>query len=772
MMLVTNLIISQVSTNFYHCGSFASNRKPSQYRITVVFSPSFSENQSQTPASFAQYALRHKFYQIFSHSWDFIAKETPESQWKSVKKYKLTEQKLSYKYSDPNIILGVRFGTETTHGLYDLDWGSIYDPREQEESLRLLKGELELWGIFRFVLLQSSLSQGLHLYFFLDRPVNTFRLACVMNKAAEDAGLEIKRGQLETFPNTKRYNSLFNGHRLPLQQGSCLLDLDYTPVSDLLEDFLDAADWSAAGNDVDLLESRLNEAYEWFKTKKNQQRIYNPTPEDKDFLEQVDYAQREIKEGFLNHIRIRIEQGFSGEHETNELLLTIGKLARLLHGLSGNKLIQYIRETIFTCPGYAKYCRHKREIHRRCEEVARFSEKQWYPYRSRLPQDRPTYKYIKDALTNKTNLNQERQHNASSRVEMAVDHIEREEGGLPKKVGECKLLIRNITKKLFGISVSDATLTKPENLPLWHPKHRKAEPNPKPTAPPQTEPQHPAEEEVIVTSVAEEVKEQETTETPTPVQEESWAEVSPDPWVSSEAAPSSSSPNNTVEQNNDCEGCSLTESISKQESVDLEISNAIDIPQEDSEPNVIQEALHTKQPQSKEHKAYATPCHVICQNDQNQKTPKCILSLVHTILCHTLPLMKGTLPFFLVEFIYQLLQRTYFSFLMGTPRLELSYQGYREYAARGLITRQGQQQAKVELIPIHTEVEVLREDYHSFCYRDNPKQLLVYIKPLENAEDWLNGISVLVENLVPLRIRDQISLNNQKLEKQSDLKET
>lgn len=612
----------------------------------MVFSPYFPENPSQNPAKFAQYALRHRFYQIFSHSWDFIAKETPESNWKSIKKYKLTEQKLSYKYNDPNIILGVRFGKETSHGLYDLDWGSIYDPREQEESLRKLKGELELWGIFRFVLLQSSLSQGLHLYFFLDRPVNTFRLACVMNKAAEDAGLKIKRGQLETFPNTKRYDSLFNGHRLPLQQGSCLLDLDYTPVSDCLEDFLDAAEWSAAGNDVDLLESRLNEAYEWFKTQKNQ-RIYNPTPEDKDFIEQVDYAQREIKEGFLNHIRIRIEQGLDDFHQTNDLLLTIGKLARLLHGLSGNKLIQYIRETIVSCPGYTKYCRHKREIHRRCEEVARYAEKQWYPYRSRLRRDRPTYKHIKDALTNKTNLNIERQYNASSRVKMAVDHIKQEEGGLPNKVGECKLLIRNITKKLFGISVSDATLTKAENLTLWHPKHRKAEPNPAPTSP-QPEKEHP-EEEPVVTSVvveveAEEVKEQETTETPIPVREESesWATPSPDPWVSSEAAPSSSSPNNTVEQNNA-----------------LEISNAIDIPQEDSQTNVVQKTLQLEQPQSKKYKDRATPCHVIRKNDQNRVPPKCIPSLAYTISCHTLLLMKGVMPFILIEF-FKLIRVVFF----------------------------------------------------------------------------------------------------------------
>ena len=441
----------------------------------VTFSVLYPENNPENSNYFALYEHRCRFHRLFSHGWDFILKETPDSNWKTVKKYKLTEQKCWYKYTDSQQIIGLRFGRETTHGLYDLDWGSKYDPREQEESLRLLKAELELWGIFCFILIQSSFSQGLHLYFFLDRPINTFRLACVMNKAAVEAGLEIKRGQLETFPNTKNYNNLFNGHRLPLQQGSYMLDKDYIPYSDRLEDFLDAADWSAERNDTDLLESRLDEAYQWYKAQKNQERIYNPTPEDREFIEQVEYAQREIKEGFLNQIRISIEQGFTAEGETNELLLTIAKLGRILYGLSGQKYIDYIKETVMSCPGYLKYCRHKHEINRRCTEVARYGEKQWYPYRSRLPQDRPTYKYIKNALTNQTNLNLERQHNAQSRIIQAVAHIKQQQGKLPQKVGECKLAIRNITKELFGISVSDVTLNKAENLPLWHPKYRKAE---------------------------------------------------------------------------------------------------------------------------------------------------------------------------------------------------------------------------------------------------------------------------------------------------------
>ena len=39
--------------------------------------------------------------------------------------------------------------------------------------------------------------------------------------------------------------------------------------------------------------------------------------------------------------------------------------------------------------------------------------------------------------------------------------------------------------------------------------------------------------------------------------------------------------------------------------------------------------------------------------------------------------------------------------------------------------------------------------------RENPNQLLVYIKPLHSI-DWLNGIAVLVEHLIPIRIKDKI----------------
>ena len=702
----------------------------------MSFSSSFSENQAQNPNNFDIYTLRQKFHSLFPHGWDFILKETPESDWKTIKKYKLTEQKCWYKYTDPDKILGLRFGTKTRHGLFDIDLGSSHDPREQESSLNKLKEELEKWGITRIFFVQSSFSGGLHFYFFFDRLVNTFRLACVLNKVIEDTGLEIKRGQLETFPNTKRYNSLFNGHRLPLQQGSYLLDKDYVPYSNRLCDFISAAEWSAEGNDTDLLESRLESAYDWFKVKKNTERVYNPTPEDKEFIEQVEYAQREIKEGFLNLIRIEVEQGFTGTGETNDLLLTIAKLGRILYGLSGQQYIDYIKETVTSCPGYVKYCRHKHEIDRRCSEVARFGEKQWFPYRTRLTQDRPSYKYIKDSLTNQTNLNKERQHNAQSRIIQAVEYIQQEQGGLPKKVGECKLAIRNVTKELFGVSVSDATLKKPENLPLWHPKYRDELTEPTSATHTEQSPEVP-----VIDVQAEEIQASDLTE----------AAANP----IEDLVESSNLENNTIELNND-----------------LAIPDTLDVSQVAEPPGIIQLPLQAKFNSDRQHSQQSTPITVVSKTQSESKDLKTLPSLEREKTVHTFAYMKGMMPVIVWQSIYRVFQRAYYNALMRIPRLELLYQGYRGRGIGGLVQRKGQKQLQVESISPNTEVEILRSDYHSSSIRENPNQLLVYIKPLQNSQDWLDGIAVLIEHLIPIRVRDKISKINKTKENKANSRQS
>ncbi len=97
---------------------------------------------------------------------------------------------------------------------------------------------------------------------------------------------------------------------------------------------------------------------------------------------------------------------------------------------------------------------------------------------------------------------------------------------------------------------------------------------------------------------------------------------------------------------------------------------------------------------------------------------------------------------------------------MSTPGLELLYQGYRGNGISGLVELQGSKNSLLRAISPNTEVEILSDDYHSSYFRDYPKQILVYIKPVKNAQDWLGGIAVLIDQLLPLRIRDlNVKLN-------------
>ena len=91
---------------------------------------------------------------------------------------------------------------------------------------------------------------------------------------------------------------------------------------------------------------------------------------------------------------------------------------------------------------------------------------------------------------------------------------------------------------------------------------------------------------------------------------------------------------------------------------------------------------------------------------------------------------------------------------MSTPGLELLYQGYRGNGISGLVELSNSKNSLVRAISPNTEVEILSDDYHSTYFRDQPKQILVYIKPVKNDEDWLGGIAVLMEQLLPLRIID------------------
>lgn len=689
----------------------------------MSFSPRFPENQDNYQPTSKEYALREQFYSWFDHAWDFILKETPESEWKTVKKYFLTKAKLWYKYTDLLQIIGVRFGQYTKHALVDLDRWSVNHPYTNEVAYRKVKWALEDIGLIEDVTVRSSESEGIHLCYFFKEKVPTFKLACAIRWALEQAGFEIKPGQLELFPNTKQFKkhqkgkkrefSYYNGHRLPLQKGSYLLDKDFVPYSNNVEHFLHAASTSAENNDIELLTSTFEKAEKWFKQKY------------RSYSNKSQHSDRDYQDWLHNSMRY-IAEGWTDNHQTNDLLLTIANVGVKAHGLEGKALTEFIEETATAAPGYYPHCRHRHEIKRRCQDVARSAEKYWSAYPSR-PKRSFTYAEMVERLekrSQKPNLNQIKSEETSRRIAEVIVHLSEVFEVLPRNVKKLMELIRNTSKQLFDIGVSDKTLRKKDNLALWHPKYREGR------AEHIDEVKNASEKSVTALEGASDTPEQRESKPTT--DEESLHDA---------AVHSNLPPEPQV--------------VSTTTDVDV----------------VPQKILPSEPSERKEQSNGATPCPVVCQNQPVAKSPGSIQEGCLTDWGYTLPFMKGSmcLPVCvrLAEFVFQILQRAYYDGLMNTPGLELLYLGYNGRGTNGLVEIQDHKKPIFQTILPNSEVEIYQEYPHSSYFREQASQLLIYIKPIQNAQHWCHGIAVLIEHLIPVRINKETLMEHCAVENKS-----
>ncbi|MDE5071159.1 MAG: hypothetical protein O4861_09430 [Trichodesmium sp. St16_bin4-tuft] len=184
--------------------------------------------------------------------------------WTTVKDV-LTDALLTSLWKSPREIVGVRFGSKTQHCLLDIDIGSIYHPNNSDRLPELL-GCLEEAGFTPYIPIQSSRSEGLHIYFVFSEQLPTFKVASLLATTLKDAGFPLMKGELEIFLNTKTFvatNDLskytkYNGHHLPLQEVSFVLDENYEPCSNSLEYFIACCNWCAKGIDIDEIKENLS----------------------------------------------------------------------------------------------------------------------------------------------------------------------------------------------------------------------------------------------------------------------------------------------------------------------------------------------------------------------------------------------------------------------------------------------------------------------------------------------------------------------------------
>ena len=402
-----------------------------------------------------------------SRGWDWISGTAPTPQtktkWKTENEFPIQPLELWNRFLDPNEAIGVRFKKQSSYLLLDIDRLSANHPANNPSLYMGLIYTLREIGLHGYLAVRSSWSGGIHLIFPLPKPVDALRLAIRARLVLESQGFKICSGVLELFPNTKSYvksgeYSLFNGHRLPLQpdSGSYLLDDELKPYSDRVEDLLEGMRLKARLQDLERLESGLDQDYEKFK-KCRFNRASSTTEKWRQYLESASL------------------EGWTGYGRTNALLLLFGVHARVFLKLEGEKLAAKIVEMAKCAPGYAQYCQHHHEIERRAQDIAKSVERYYWKqgsepsregtYASNFHQDVGSHTRTKQPTANNI-ANFYTAAEAQERIKQAVAELE-ESGTLPSTAAARSAEIIATAKKLTGKGISQTTLQK--NRHLWHP---------------------------------------------------------------------------------------------------------------------------------------------------------------------------------------------------------------------------------------------------------------------------------------------------------------
>jgi hypothetical protein len=393
---------------------------------------------------------REDFLTLFPHRDGYLWAEHPQHDtrpvWHTETKHPLSDRLIN----QGSYLYGVRFGKVTHYLMLDIDVGSRFHPYKDPYAVGRICNALEPLGLVSHVAVSSSYSGGIHLYFPVAHGQTTWRIAHAAAALLENKGFKLEQGQLEQFPNPRRSNTAdYNGHRLPLQLGSYLLDADFQPINTSHPRFVEA--WTHAENRNALTEETVTHVLK--------------TSERKAYRKLGISAQK-----FLNDLNAEIEPGWTGYGQTNAI---VGRLAlrtyvfgHILHGgspMQGEILASWIFEFATALPGYSEYCRHQPEMVDLCLDWARSVEKSdYYPYGG----DQVSTSSNPNSMPSVT-WNQKQAQSARDRISQAIDDLTAK-GEYPNSIRS-----RLFAIKAYGISSS--TLYK--NKDLWY-VHKPLEPAP------------------------------------------------------------------------------------------------------------------------------------------------------------------------------------------------------------------------------------------------------------------------------------------------------
>jgi hypothetical protein len=401
-------------------------------------SPQSKSPQSKSPQSKSPREL-DDFLALFPHRQDWISSPLQgfgKPQWRTESRFPLSDRRI-LKGKD---FYGVRFSPNTTrYALLDIDSGSPYHPKQDPLAIDRILNYLEEIGIVNHIRIQSSYSGGIHLYLPFPHAIRTWKVALALTTLLETKGFIIQNGVLEAFPNRRTSpTQLYQAHRLPLQQGSYLLDLDFQPIGG--EQFSFVHQWRYCQSRSDTTEEMIDRSIARYH-----RRTYHLSKKATQFLQDLDTD---------------IDCGWTGSGQTNNLL---GRIA--LRGycfghfledndrvLEGDRLVQYIVRTARSLPGFEEFCNHKHDLIKRAEAWTRSVQKSKYFHCG--------VKRSKDPEKLENTWNEFQKDLAQLRITIAVEEIRGRE-----------TLKAGIRDRLLQISketgISAATLYKYKEL--WYP---------------------------------------------------------------------------------------------------------------------------------------------------------------------------------------------------------------------------------------------------------------------------------------------------------------
>jgi hypothetical protein len=437
-----------------------SNRTPKRGKTTPA--PS---NRRPLGAALPLSETGQRLTNLFPNGWDWIYSDPPsrdnKPNWETVKGYPLSPIEQWSHHQNPDILIGIRPRASTRWGILDIDRHSKYHPTQNPAALQTICNTLEDIGITRTLINQSSHSGGLHLYIPLPELVSSYWLSITLKYHLEAAGIQIRSGQCELFPNPKRYIpkgqgfSHFNGIRMPMQPntGFIPLDPDLNPLPWTLEDWLNAFDQAASHQDQAKLTHQIEEARHNHKIRTHR----NP--------HSIDTWRERIEQEKI--------QGWTGSGQTNEKLKIFGCEARVFLNMdSEQQIAEYIQQTAQNSPGFQQHSNHIRDIAQRSREIAQWAMRYYWPLGA--APSRETGYHTPPTPIASFSYHQAKREAAQERIKAAIAQLQTE-GTLPKTASErADILIKQV-------SISKKTLYLKVNRPLWHPEHIASQEKPEPT---------------------------------------------------------------------------------------------------------------------------------------------------------------------------------------------------------------------------------------------------------------------------------------------------